>query len=287
MRMPAKSGAAKRSENSPFEREFSRSANGYGILTTKSVYEFVPICQIVRLQGDFERAVQFGQGSVEINLRSGRCNFTFGDRENLRVFRVVKNNPRGYWNYARNAGDRRRPVRYARDAKMLKVGNPGVDRIDVDCTVPVQRIDGEALVVDCGERVGKATVMEVSLRSEGQRFQIHFETAIEAAFERADGQIFNREFLARNREIAPCFQSRGVKPFVRHFHVVAVEVACAAPIAGIVARISGEIGGYIWRKPLAKNRADVFQREPAAIVDCPIRLRKTGKFGAQIQFGMG
>src|SRR5271163_4179690 len=124
--MPAKGRPAERSENSPFERELSCGLRGYGILAAKPIDEFVPVCQIIRLQGDFERAVQFGQGPVEIDLRSGSCNFTFGDRENLRVFRVVKHNPRGYRDHARNANDWRRPVRYTRDAKVLKAGNPGV-----------------------------------------------------------------------------------------------------------------------------------------------------------------
>ena len=128
--------------------------------------------------------------------------------------------------------------------------------------------------------------MEMGLRAEGESLHVHFEVAIESALESADGEILDGEEIFCEFVIAPGFQVGGVEPLIGHLDVVTVKMTAAGPIAGGVARVAGKIRDEIGRERLAKDSADVLQREAAAIVQIPIRFCEVGKLGTQVQFGV-
>ena len=150
----------------------------------------------------------------------------------------------------------------------------------------MERIHREVGVIYGGEGVGEAGVVEMGLGAEGESLHVHFEVAIESAFESADGEIFDGEDIFCEFVIAPGFEVGGVEPLIGHLDIMTIKMAAAGPIAGRIAALAGKIGDEVRSERLTKDGADILQGEAAAIMQIPIGFGEAGKLGAQIQFGM-
>ena len=189
-----------------------------------------------------------------------RSDFAFGEGDGVRVIDVIEMNKRTDGDHAGIENGRRSPTGIALGAEMPKVGNPGVDGDDVDVAFPAESADGETLVIHGGERVGKAGLMKVGLGAEGERLQIHFDAAIEGAFESADVKIRHDELLSGDFVIAPRTEAGCVEPLVGQLDVVSGVMATTGPLVGGIASSTGKIGDAIGDETLANDGANVGER---------------------------
>ena len=254
-----KRGACQGAGDAALPVEFAADDCRLGVFAADGVDEIVPGNGIVRLQENVDGRIGSAQDAVHTQAARWRGDFAGGQSASVRGHGVVIIHVRGGGNLSGLQLRRGRPERDAARIDILKIRLPRSDRIDVECGVPVQRVDGEIGIIDGGQGGSQTDPLDVRLRAEGQVGEGQAHLAGEGAAQSRRRKIGHGQQSLVGVVAPPRSESSGMKPLEMKRHAFTGIVAVQSQFARAVIALAVEIDASVGRCRLPQNGADVLQ----------------------------